>query len=117
MNTTTSKAKRPKIEWEIKAILHPDLEAEELPLIQAWMAVIDNKKNISKAVQWLSKNYPLPQSFLFLKRVQPFKDENKAHIIVAVDQRPLNYDPPLGVKIRNLKVDFKTGGTWRRVGQ
>ena len=23
----------------------------------------------------------------------------------------------LGVKIRNLKVDFKTGGTWRRVGQ
>lgn len=31
---------------------------------------------------------------MFLKRVQPFKDENKAHIIVAVDQRPLNYDPP-----------------------
>ena len=23
----------------------------------------------------------------------------------------------LGVKIRNLKVDFKTGGTWRWVGQ
>ena len=23
----------------------------------------------------------------------------------------------IGVKIRNLKVDFKTGGTWRRVGQ
>ena len=23
----------------------------------------------------------------------------------------------LGVKIRNLKVDFKTGGTWHRVGQ
>ena len=23
----------------------------------------------------------------------------------------------LGVKIRNLKVNFKTGGTWRRVGQ
>ena len=23
----------------------------------------------------------------------------------------------VGVKIRNLKVDFKTGGTWRRVGQ
>ena len=23
----------------------------------------------------------------------------------------------LGVKIRNLKVDFKTGGTWRQVGQ
>ena len=23
----------------------------------------------------------------------------------------------LGVKIRNLKVEFKTGGTWRRVGQ
>ena len=23
----------------------------------------------------------------------------------------------LGVKIRNLKVDFKTGGTWRRVRQ
>ena len=23
----------------------------------------------------------------------------------------------LGVKIQNLKVDFKTGGTWRRVGQ
>ena len=22
----------------------------------------------------------------------------------------------IGVKIRNLKVDFKTGGTWRRVG-
>ena len=94
MNTTTSKAKRPKIEWEIKAILHPDLETEELPLIQAWLAVIDNKKNISKAVLWLSQNFPLPQSFLFLKRVQPFKDENKAHIIVAVDQRPLNYDPP-----------------------
>ena len=26
-------------------------------------------------------------------------------------------NPPLGVKIRNLKVDFKIGGTWRRVGQ
>ena len=25
--------------------------------------------------------------------------------------------PTLGVKIRNLKVDFKTGGTWRRVRQ
>ena len=25
--------------------------------------------------------------------------------------------PGLGVKIRNLKVDFRTGGTWRRVGQ
>ena len=23
----------------------------------------------------------------------------------------------LGVKIRNLKVDFKTGGTWGQVGQ
>ena len=23
----------------------------------------------------------------------------------------------LGVKIRNFKVDFKTGGTWRWVGQ
>ena len=23
----------------------------------------------------------------------------------------------LGVKIRNLKVNFKTGGTWHRVGQ
>ena len=23
----------------------------------------------------------------------------------------------LGVKIRNLKVNFKTGGTWLRVGQ
>ena len=23
----------------------------------------------------------------------------------------------LGVKIRNLKFDFKTGGTWRQVGQ
>ena len=23
----------------------------------------------------------------------------------------------VGVKIRNLKVNFKTGGTWRRVGQ
>ena len=23
----------------------------------------------------------------------------------------------LGIKIRNLKVNFKTGGTWRRVGQ
>ena len=23
----------------------------------------------------------------------------------------------LGVKIQNLKVDFKTRGTWRRVGQ
>ena len=23
----------------------------------------------------------------------------------------------LGVKIRSLKVDFKTGGTWRQVGQ
>ena len=23
----------------------------------------------------------------------------------------------LGVKIQNLQVDFKTGGTWRRVGQ
>ena len=92
MNTT--KAKRPKLEWEIKAILHPDLESEELPLVQAWMAVIDNKKNISKAVLWLSQNFPLPQSFLFLKRVQPFKDANKAHIIVAVDQRPLNYNPP-----------------------
>ena len=65
MNTTASKAKRPKIEWEIKAILHPDLETEELPLIQAWLAVIDNKKNISKAVLWLSQNFPLPQSFLW----------------------------------------------------
>ena len=92
MNTTM--AKRPKLEWEIKAILHPDLETEELPLVQAWMAVIDDKKNISKAVLWLSQNFPLPQSFLFLKRVQPFKDANKAHIIVAVDQRPLNYNPP-----------------------
>ena len=26
-----------------------------------------------------------------------------------------NYN--LGIKIRNLKVDFKTGGTWRWVGQ
>ena len=24
------------------------------------------------------------------------------------------YDKVLGVKIRNLKVDFKTGGTWRQ---
>ena len=23
----------------------------------------------------------------------------------------------LGVKVRNLKMDFNTGGTWRRVGQ
>ena len=23
----------------------------------------------------------------------------------------------LGVKVRNLKVEFKTGGTWRRIGQ
>ena len=23
----------------------------------------------------------------------------------------------LGVKVRNLKVEFKTGGTWRLVGQ
>ena len=30
------------------------------------------------------------------------------------------YSPPIskvGVKIRMLKVDFKTGGTWRWVGQ
>ena len=26
-------------------------------------------------------------------------------------------DREVYVKIRNLKVDFKTGGTWRRVGQ
>ena len=23
----------------------------------------------------------------------------------------------LGVKVRNMKMDFNTGGTWRRVGQ
>ena len=23
----------------------------------------------------------------------------------------------LGVKVRNIKMDFNTGGTWRRVGQ
>ena len=25
--------------------------------------------------------------------------------------------PSLGVKVRNMKMDFNTGGTWRRVGQ
>ena len=32
-----------------------------------------------------------------------------------------NYKPPvicfIGVKVRNMKKDFNTGGTWRRVGQ
>ena len=50
-----------------------------------------------------------------------------ALINVQISDRP---DPPrwpqtsqigkkynLGVKIQNLKVNFKTGGTWRRVGQ
>ena len=31
--------------------------------------------------------------------------------------RVLPFILTLGVKIRNLKVDFKTGGTWRWVGQ
>ena len=30
----------------------------------------------------------------FLKRVRPFKEENKAYVIVALNQRPLDYDPP-----------------------
>ena len=25
--------------------------------------------------------------------------------------------PKLGVKVRNMKMDFNTGGTWRQVGQ
>ena len=87
------KAKKAKVEWEIQAILHRDVEAGNVPLVQAWIAVISDKKNISKAVQWLGQTFPLPSSFLFLKRVQPSKEENKAHVIVALDQRPLNYDP------------------------
>ena len=27
-----------------------------------------------------------------------------------------NYMFSLGVKVRNMKMDFNTGGTWRRVG-
>ena len=30
---------------------------------------------------------------------------------------PYRYVPILGVKVRNMKIDFNTGGTWRRVGQ
>lgn len=88
------KAKKAKIEWDIKAVLHQDVEKEDLPLVQAWIAIISDKKNISKAVQWLSQTFPLPQPFsTFLKRVRPFKEENKAYIIVALKQRPLNYEP------------------------
>ena len=53
--------KKAKIEWSIKAILHPDVENEDLPKTQAWLAVISDKKNISKAVQWLGQTFPLPQ--------------------------------------------------------
>ena len=44
------KAKKAKIEWEIKAVLHEDVETEEIPLIRAWIAVIEDKKYISKVV-------------------------------------------------------------------
>ena len=30
---------------------------------------------------------------------------------------PPKMEEPLGVKVRNMKMDFNTGDTWRRVGQ
>ena len=43
--------------------------------------------------------------------------QHRAKEVVPDRIRQMRQVSTLGVKIRNLKVDFKTGGTWRRVGQ
>ena len=57
---------------------------------------------------------------MFKKRHQSLKEEdenkqNQENTPAGMYQLPCNiYN--LGVKIRNLKDNFKTGGTWHRVG-
>ena len=78
-----------KSDWKIEAILEENLN--EIRLIQAFVAVIEEKKAISKVVKKFAGTYPLDKDFLFLKRVKA--DQKKAFIIVKIGlERPENWD-------------------------
>ena len=49
-----------------------------------------------------------------VKEIEDFKVNLDKQSVVITSALPSS---KLGVKIRNLKVDFKTGGTWCRFGQ
>ena len=47
-------------------------------------------------------------------RLPPYLGTSDLKLLGKQEVQTTDY---LGVKIRNLKVDFKTGCTWHRVGQ
>ena len=42
---------------------------------------------------------------------------DEATILKGIHKRSDIGNGQLGVKVRNMKMDYNTGGTWRRVGQ
>lgn len=79
-------SKKAKLDaWVIEAILDEGCTEEKVPAIEAKVAFIEDKRNISKAVQYLSSNWPLDTKFQFLKRVKA--TAFGAEIIVSIGSK------------------------------
>ena len=98
-----------KVAWSIEAIL--DIDENIVPLTTAFVASIEDKKYISKAVKLLGDKFPLDKEYLFLKRVKADKD--RASIIVSIgpdsiekDWEHIEFDGGIDSKKQLLKVEI-----------
>ena len=74
-----------------------------------------NSQNKGKIIIFLSKKY-----FLILLNELDCKyylEPTYLKYYYHVRAKHILYTSTRGVKVRNMKMDFNTGGTWRRVGQ
>ena len=76
--------KKSKLDWNIEAVLDPEVTSDTLPVVKAFIAKVEDKKNISKVVQLLAQKWPLPKDLLFLKRVKA--DKTSAFVIISVEK-------------------------------